>query len=232
MSKEYNVYAKKGSERQMQIITLKENQKYLNVLLNDELEWKVPNKENGFKECQLNQHILETLGIDKDFLKGFWASRGPQWDGIAIGKSGTLYLFEGKAHRNEPFKRNTEGDANNNKIIHNSISEAAKRYLKEDIRSNESLSKIWFVKYYQIANRITFTQKLNTIKSDRFNKVKMIFLCFVNDETWMNNNNEMMKSDTEWYEKFDKIFVEMGVSRKLLEDDNIFIKTFNLTNLK
>ena len=94
--------AKKGSKYQMQRLTLKENLHYLNSKIGESLIWISPVKEEEFREYQLNnKKISKRLDLKEDAFIDFWPSRQSQWDGIAIGESGTLYLFEAKSHLSE-----------------------------------------------------------------------------------------------------------------------------------
>lgn len=102
MSNTSNGPANKGSKYMMQILASPLVRDLASTVLNDKLKWLSPLSEDDYNEYSLNQGtILEALGIstkDKDDLFNFWPKKQPQWDGIALGSSGTLYLFEAKSY--------------------------------------------------------------------------------------------------------------------------------------
>ncbi len=110
--------APKGSKRQMQIVSLDENKHFLNNYFKDKLEWLSPIIDENFREYQINNPLIcKRLGFNPIEFVGFWPSRQPQWDGIAIGESGTLYLFEAKSHLSEIKRRGKKGSKENYEMI-------------------------------------------------------------------------------------------------------------------
>lgn len=217
--------ANKGSKFQMQRLTLPENKFKFDSFMGEELDWYSPLLEDKFKEYRMNNaDLLKDLGIKKGSFKDFWPSPQPQWDGIAFGRDKTLYLFEAKSHFSE-ITKGKKRDPKNDMLIVSSIMEIAKYWnIKDDKR------EIWCYDYYQISNRIAFTQKLKEISNQQavnFTKVKMVFLNFVNDRTW-SKDNEMVVSGKDWDSHYDEILSKMGVSREQLESDDIYIKNFDL----
>ena len=93
MKKSTDEYYYKGSRRMMQIMVDKHKAE-LDALLKTELTWLSPIKSSNFVEYQLNGKVISNkLGIKCKDFEGFWPQRQPQWDGIAISKDKTLYLF-------------------------------------------------------------------------------------------------------------------------------------------
>ena len=82
------------------------------------------------------------------------------------------------------------------KSVHNKISSTA---YDEDI---------WFNKYYQIGNRITFLVKL---KEKGFN-VKLVLLNIVDDPTYIQTSEE------QWNEYYESVFTHMIGSKEIPED--------------
>ena len=98
--------ATKGSKLAIQRLSLKGNTHVINEILDDDLTWISPREEDNYREYRMNSPILlEVLGITqtlkKQYFKDFWPSRQPEWDGIAIGRNRTLYLFEAKSRFRE-----------------------------------------------------------------------------------------------------------------------------------
>ena len=220
------VKASKGSKRQMQIVSLDENQHYLNEFLKDKLKWFSPIIEENFKEYQINnQQICKKLGYKPTEFKDFWPSRQPQWDGIALGESGTLYLFEAKSHLSEIQRRGKRGSEENNNKIFTSIQNTAIVF-GNDLNANEELKASWCDYFYQISNRITFAVKLNSFRNTNYKKVAMVFLNFVNDRTW--NSKQMVINEDIWRKHYDDIFRKMGLTDEQLSSNGIMNLTFNL----
>lgn len=220
--------ARKGSKFQMQKLALKENQHFLNSKIGDSLDWISPKIEDEFREYQLNnKKISERLKLKEGAFKDFWPSRQSQWDGIAIGESGTLYLFEAKSHLTEIQPGKNGKSEENNRLKYESIMQMAKDVF--EIQENEETRKMWCKKYYQISNRIAFQQKLIQLSKDseNFSNVVMVFLNFVNDQTWQ-NGKKMVDTSEKWDNHFDNILNDMGIDRKKLNEHNVRIINFDL----
>lgn len=228
MSNTKNGRSCKGSKHQMQNIVFEENQYILNEILSDRLEWLSPIKKDNYREYQLNNaDIIKKLGLEKGIFKDFWPSRQPQWDGIAISEKGTLYLLEAKSHLSEIQPSNSEKQ----NLIRKSIDEVAERVSGITL-DNDSKQEAWYHKYYQIANRIVFKEKMQDLISEipgvKFNEVVLIFLNFVNDSTW--SIKEMVTSEKDWISHYDRIFSEMGLDRNALSKRNIHVKCIDLSH--
>lgn len=213
--------AEKGSKMQMQRITAERNQHILNEILSDKLAWLSPIENDNYREYQLNNaDIIKQLGLPKGIFKGFWPPKQPLWDGIAIGEKGTLYLFEAKSHLSEIQCSKSKKQ----NLIKMRIDEAADNISRIKLDSDRKRN-IWYHNYYQIANRIVFKEKMQDLTecSSIFKKVVLVFLNFVNDESW-NDSNKMVQSSTEWIEHYAVILNEMGIDNDTLERNNILIR--------
>ena len=230
--------ATKGSKFQMQRLTLPENQNKFNKFMGERFNWFSPLLEDKFREYRMNSPILlKEIGISqtikKKYLSSFWPSPQPQWDGIAWGKDNTLFLFEAKSHISEIIP-GRDGDPKNDKKKYDSIMQSAN--LLFDIEDTDNNREIWCKKYYQISNRIAFTNQLREIskvsKSEvRYKNVILIFLNFVNDMTW---EKEQLTVDSSqiWEQHYSKtILPELGISKEKLEKQNIYIVNFDLNLL-
>lgn len=226
--------ALKGSKFQMQRLTLPENQNKFNEFIGDNLNWFSPLLEDKFKEYRMNSPVLlNELGISqaikKEYLNTFWPSPQPQWDGIAWGKNNTLYLFEAKSHISE-IAPGKDGNPENDKKKYDSIMLCAKQLF--GIEDTERNRGIWCKKYYQISNRIAFTNQLRKIgevsSKVRYKNIITIFLNFVNDLTWR-KERLTVETSNQWEQHYcDTIFPELNISKDKLEKNNIFIKHFDL----
>ncbi|MBR5688497.1 MAG: hypothetical protein IKX36_11180 [Prevotella sp.] len=228
--------ANKGSKFQMQRITLPENKTVFDKFVNDELQWLSPLIEDKFTEYRMNSpYLLGKLGISqpikKKYINSFWPSPQPQWDGIAIGKENTLYLFEAKSHLSEivPGK---DGNIGNDELKYSSIMTCAKELFS--IEDTEENRKYWCKTFYQISNRIAFAHqltKISKVENVEYNDVKMVFLNFVNDATWL-KDKIMVKNDKEWLNHYEKkILPKLGISIQKLNKNNVYILNFDLNLL-
>lgn len=226
----------KGSKRAMQSLSSVSNTGLLNEILDDKLEWISPREKDNYKEYQMNNSfILNALGIAEEvkneYFTGWWPTRQPQWDGIALGKDKSLYLFEAKSRCNEIARARKGKSQINNEMKYGSImTMASKLFGVENIESN---GDVWCYKYYQISNRIAFQQRLIEISkahNTNFEDVKMVFLNFVNDRTW-EAEKQMVCSGEKWDDHYDKILRSMGVTRGMLSEHGIKLVNFDLDQL-
>lgn len=221
--------ASKGSKHQMQRITLPQYKSLIDERLCDTLSWISPCENDDFREYQLNNdYICKRLGIKKDSFNGFWPSRQPLWDGIALGAEGTLYLFEAKSHIKEIVPGKSTQSLENEKKISAAINRIA--FKLSGIRITDSQRNIWRKKYYQISNRLVFADKMLSLidSNTRYKNVVLIFLNFVNDETWRKEGKTVESSST-WKTYYDNIFQEMGIRKNRIKKFNIKIMIFDLS---
>ncbi len=173
---------KKGSKYWMDVCVetpaLKEA---IDKALRDNLTWKSPLCSEKYREYELKQRE-DILGLSRNELKekfSFWPSRQPQWDGIAVGNHGKrLYIFEAKAHLSE-LKSNCQASPQSELLIDKSMREVHDKYY-----SNADFSK-WKHGYYQMANRLVFLHKLKDMELVDYTEIKLVFLNFVGDETYI-----------------------------------------------
>ena len=66
------------------------------------LDWRSPLAEDDHAEYR-DASFLDRLGLGahREALAAFWPTRGPQWDGLALGPDGAVILAEAKAHVRE-----------------------------------------------------------------------------------------------------------------------------------
>lgn len=176
-------------------------------------------KKGIFHEHQLNnKDVMDQLLLKKGVWKDFWPTKQPTWDGILINKNGkenfdTVYLIEAKSHINEPFRRSnrkkelSKKQEDNDEMISNSIQSVAKSTYGVEIEQND---ENWMIKYYQVANRLAFQQKLKELLGI---KVKLFFLNFINDPSWNEN-----KKIGNWEDKYNKVFKDMKLDRECVEN--------------
>jgi hypothetical protein len=209
-------YAAKGSKRMIQIL-VNEHSDLINKALNDKLDWYSPIAKDDFKEYQLNGSISRKLGLKKGFLEGFWPSRSPVWDGIAVAGK-TLYLFEAKSHLDEISSGNKMPQTDKQKDNYRIKTESIKHIACDVYGVTDAACKAWLHEYYQISNRLVFLHKMKELSHEAIYKdVKLVFLNFVNDSTW--EENIMVKKAEDWDKKFETIFKEMGnIASKVQEN--------------
>lgn len=162
------------------------------------IKWLSPLLKDDYRELK----TYEIKGISKDQLD-FWPDKGPSWDGVGIDENGTIILVEAKANINET---RTKCSASNSKSI-NQIKSSMKS-VHNKISSTAYDEDIWFNKYYQIGNRITFLVKL---KEKGFN-VKLVLLNIVDDPTYIQTSEE------QWNEYYESVFTHMIGSKEIPED--------------
>ena len=229
-------YSEKGSKRMLQFLLTKHKEILSEKLKEKNIEslYLFPDDNGVFHEHQLNNKIImDKLGLSRNDWKNFWPARQPQWDGILVNENkNTIYLIEAKSHigeigrRTKPKEQSVQQE-NNSKTISKAIQEyAKKRYgILEDEKDKE-----WLWKYYQIANRLAFHQKLKDLyeESKQQISVKLIFLNFIKDPTW---GKKAAQSKDDWDSKYCGIFKEMGLDKKKLENQGvIFINDIDVSS--
>ena len=213
----------KGSKKQMyEFSHKKEKSSVFATIVGEETTWVCPTEQG--QEMQLNnKQLIERLGLPNDFLNGFWPTRSPQWDGLALGiKTNTLYLIEAKAHITEIAPGNyLAKDANvqqqkNYNLKCDTLTSIMKKY------SDCVDDTIWLHKYYQISNRIAFLHKLKEIRNDEYFKdVELCFVNFINDPYWKSKGKNPSIED--WKNKYNFIFKEMGLSMDAMKRQGVRI---------
>ena len=214
----------KGSKLMMQFVASQSNH-IIETILCDSLEWISPRVEDGYKEYQLNNsYICNYLGLDKNKKEifYFWPSRQPQWDGLALGKSGTLYLFEAKSHLSETYSNLHSSSEVGKKLITRTICEIASETYH--VKDKCTIDNFWLKRNYQIANRLVFLHKMreNIPNFTKFNNVSLVFLNFLNDWTI---GDKCVKDANDWEGHYKKIFgpMQMRINQIVIDEGVLII---------
>lgn len=195
-------------------ILTKEIQKVDSSICN--VTWLSPLKQDNYRELKIKE-ILEKYSISNpqytDADLSFWPDKGPWWDAVGIvSESDTIILVEAKAHIVETNTKCLAKDLRSITLIKKSM-EAAHDYLnshsKQSIVNNHIYNDdIWFNKYYQLGNRLTFMAHLRKLGLN----VKLILLNIVNDPTHKSTNLD------EWNVHYKNVFQLMLGSCKIPKD--------------
>lgn len=226
--------AVKGSRLRMQQLANSSLWKErLDSTLQDELKWLSPLGEDNFEEYQLNHeemlHNFMVSGREADTLFPFWPWRQPQWDGIALGKQGTLYLFEAKSHAGELKGKLAASDPKSRELIQKTLAK-----VKGQSFPLGNYDK-WLWEYYQFANRLAFLKLLNEPKLLRrlhLRAVKVVFVNFANDVTM----GKLSTTEEQWQKCYFGTEQEPGFLEELMGTselpEGLLILSFNITNGK
>ena len=181
MSEKPSRKGKVGSQYWMRKIPESPLKEQMDMVLDDTLGWLSPLESDLYKEYQLNSPVIKAeLGINSPLYQSafdFWPTNQPMWDGLALSdKSGTLYLFEAKAHTKEP-KTECKGEGEGRRHIIQTMTGIHEKYFSKGVFDK------WMTGQYQLANRLTFLQKMKDMKRPEYPNVKLIFISFINDYT-------------------------------------------------
>ncbi len=179
-----------------------------------DIKWQSPLPKAEHKELKGEYKELKTedIGIiDKKDID-FWPSNGPWWDGVGMSKD-TIILVEAKAHINETLTKCSATSKESISKIKTSMKE-----VYNELSNSLGLydENIWFKKYYQIANRLTFLVKL---KQKGF-KVKLVLLNIVDDPTHIKTSKE------DWNKHYKEVFNNMLGSSEIPKD--VIMVNFNV----
>lgn len=209
----------------------------LNVLLQDELQWLSPLAKTNFLEYQLNQEELLKFFMatvaEANTIFSFWPRRQPAWDGIAMGKQGTLYLFVAHSHLKEKNGKLAAADPKNRELIKQTMQRVQETYFPQAEFS------LWVDGYYQIANKLTFLrmfqERERILRTLHLRQVKLVFLNFANDVTL----GKMAVDEQSWQQYWLGQILEEGTEipgvlelltgKKQLPKDMLLVN-FNITN--
>lgn len=226
--------AVKGSRLRMQQLANSSLWKErLDGTLQDELKWLSPLGEDNFEEYQLNHeemlHNFMVSGREAETLFPFWPWRQPQWDGIALGKQGTLYLFEAKSHAGELKGKLAASDPKSRELIQKTLAKVKGQYFQ-----GGNYDK-WLWEYYQFANRLAFLKLLNDPKLLRklhLRAVKVVFVNFANDVTM----GKLSTTEEQWQNCYFGDEAVPGFLEELLGSqelpEGLLLLSFNITNGK
>jgi len=136
------------------------------------IEWLSPLEDDNYQEYQLNHRpIADNFNFDKNTFSSWWPfPRQPQWDAIGKTDDGTIILVEAKAHIKE-----TRSKCRTTEQSYERIKDSLKKSY-HNFSPKVSFDEIlWMKRYYQIANRLFFWDKLQPK-----NKTILVFLNFYN----------------------------------------------------
>lgn len=209
----------------------------LNALLEDELQWLSPLAKNNFVEYQLNQDELlkffMTTSQEVNSIFAFWPRRQPSWDGIALGKQGTLYLFVAQSHMKEKNGKLAAADPKNRELIRETMQRIQGTYFPK------GEFNLWIDGYYQVANKLTFLrmfqERERILRDLHLRQIRLVFMNFANDVTM----GKMAATEEDWNNHYYGHSLENGTAipglielltgkRELPRD--LLLINFNITN--
>lgn len=134
------------------------------------VDWRSPRQDDGWAEYR-DGGFLEALGFSKLYtaLRGFWPSRGPQWDGLARVSTGEVILIEAKSHPAE-MASSCAASPDSRARIEKAFG-AAKEALGADPAAD------WTTPYYQYGNRLAHLHFLRSAGVP----AHLVFVYFLND---------------------------------------------------
>jgi hypothetical protein len=195
----------KGSKFWIQTLTTL-GVEYLNSAINlhvanaSDITWLSPLRKSKYKE-------LKTRDIDdfKNLNFSFWPDNGPWWDAVGKMDDGTILLVEAKGHTRETI---TKCSAKADKSINLIKQSLCDTHLLLAMNGHKYDDGLWYSKYYQLANRLTFLNKLSAQNV----KVKLVLLNIVNDPT------HIKVSEDEWIKHYEEVFEGLLGTSKIPKD--------------
>ncbi len=187
---------KKGSKFWIQTLVNLDDGKALSKAIKDEcrevgeIAWLSPLYKDNYEEMKTNQ----LNGIKREDLQ-FWPDNGPWWDAVGIDDQGRVLLVEAKGHPQETL---TKCSAKSLKSIEQ-IKKAMKAAHSRLTEGHDYEEEVWFSKYYQLGNRLTFLVMLR----ERGIDARLILLNIVDDPTHIGT------SEGEWQDHYQNAFNEM-----------------------
>lgn len=160
-----------------------------------EITWLSPLEIKNYAELKTRR----ITGLEKADLS-FWPDRELSWDGVGIDeKSKCILLFEAKAHTTETKSHCTAKNPDSILKIKNSMRETYQSLTTGMPNLHDYDEVVWFKKYYQLGNRLTFLAKL---REQHFN-VKLVLLNIVEDSTHISTQEK------EWKDHYKDVFQKM-----------------------
>lgn len=184
----------------------------LNPSAEEDIQWLSPLKNDGYAEYR-DEAFLDRLGIklEKEPLKQFWPSGGPQWDALGKSSSGKVFLVEAKSHVGELISTLQAKNSTSAERIRESLDET-KTHLGSKVEFD------WTKTFYQYTNRLAHLYLLRKNDIDAY----LVLVYFVGD--W-----EMKGPATasEWKGAVELVSVCLGTRRHPLKKYimDLFIKT-------
>lgn len=113
-----------------------------------------PRESDDFAEYR-DRAFLDLIGRgDLDVARrAFWPARGPQWDAVARGADGAIWLFEAKAHLDEMLSPPCAASGPSREMIETALAQAAAAL-------GARPRAAWTACFYQLANRLAWTSFL------------------------------------------------------------------------
>jgi len=145
-------------------------------------------------------------------FKNYWPTRGgPHWDAVGYyegnDKELRLLLVEAKSHKGETHSKCKATDEKSIRIIDNTLTECIKNLVTQ--QDSKYYLELWTGKYYQVANRIAFREKLNLIGV----KTTLLFIYFINDPTHTKKYGFFKEDTAKGY--YESIIEEMGLKEAI-----------------
>jgi len=168
------------------------------------IKWLSPLTKEDYYEYELGKPsadgICRALGLPESSSAfwDFWPRQGknPMWDAIGLSNNGkTIILVEAKSYTGEMSSSLRSTDEGNRELISTAMGDVFSYYNGQDFN-------IWTEKYYQLANRLTFLHKLNSIEAQTGKRVRLVLLNFT-------NNPANLTSSTEWDNHYCEVFKEI-----------------------
>ncbi|HYN80185.1 MAG TPA: hypothetical protein VES88_01680 [Gemmatimonadaceae bacterium] len=162
---------------------------------NSTIDWTSPRADDRHAEYR-DADFLEKLGLERfaDDLRGFWPTRGPQWDALGLASDGKVILVEAKAHVNEMTSSCDAGERSR-EIIDQSLQLAKEHYGAEE-------SADWASGYYQYANRLAHLDFLRQRGVD----AHLVFIYVLNDRDMRGPS-----SAAGWADVIDDCYTKLGL---------------------
>ena len=144
------------------------------------IKWLSPLREDSYAEYR-DRAFLELLGLDHlaGSLADFWPARGPQWDALALGDGGQVYLIEAKAHVAEMCSPACQASEETRPLILRSLKETAAALGARDGRAP------WDQFFYQLTNRLAHLRWLRNNGVDGY----LVLVNFLNDRQMRGPSN-------------------------------------------
>lgn len=189
----------KGSKFWMQYFVDAKNVGLLNDKIHkedssiNELVWLSPLESKDYSELR-TVDIPTIMPIDI----AFWPHQGPWWDAVATFGNDGILLVEAKANRKEILSQCKSTKADNIRLIKSAL-QATQIALMPEQANDEERMRIWFSKYYQLANRLAFLYHL----SKKGKNIRLLLLNFVND------TSHIPTMEDDWHSLYKKVWMEM-----------------------
>jgi hypothetical protein len=173
----------------------------------ENITWISPLKKENYREFKTKEILEKFSNATNTFVSSdisFWPYQGPWWDAVGVNyEKNTIILVEAKAHIDETMTKCLSKDLRNIELIKQSMKEAHDIIVSDSkygISNNHIYdADVWFKKYYQLGNRLTFMVQLRKQGLD----VKLILLNIIDDPT------HIATSRIKWESHYKEVFQSM-----------------------